>query len=232
MNTVDFTVHAFDPRGLALYAKTRYNRLTKATPAQVFAAVPAAVAIIDGPMWGGGGVAKATYRDKRMGVDLHGILKPGQGCFLRVKSGVASLGPDMLDADVSVQLYPCLVWRGQNIHTRGIDEGDTWRVGAGVLGDGRVAFAIGRGGMTKFADDMIAAGFTDGGYTDGGHSSVLAKRDGTIVKHAGLLPVDSYLMDLGDKAPPVPARTGLIVAGVVAAVAGVALGFGAHHKWP
>jgi hypothetical protein len=202
-NGLSFIV--FEPSQLGLYFSEMNSsgQLTRSKADEVLA-MPGVLAVLDGPMFHDcSSVGRCTipprhqcsagncnavildylYLDRRAGESFEGRY-PGRGMTLSVREdgrvyaahGASSAG----DPVVAVQLYPELIWDGQNASSPNIDTSVTWRAALGVLG-GKLIIATARGSMHNFAEKLRALGVTYAGYTDGGGSAALGLRSGERV---------------------------------------------------
>lgn len=108
--------------------------------------------------------------------------KPDDGVTLAVEGGVVRAyrgGQAPAEAKVALQLYPSLVEDGRNVARAEVNTDNARRAAVAVLRDGSVMFAVGRGTMRAFAQELVDAGAAWAGYTDGGGSTRLQRADGT-----------------------------------------------------
>lgn len=155
--------------------------------ADAMAAVPDALAALDGSMYDdlGGGRADLNYLVSGAGVSDPGefdsrgltvnVLASGQTAWVR--GGTIAPG-----ARTSVQLYPSLVERGVNVQNAARDTDTNWRAAIVEFAPGELAFAIQRAPMHEFANALIREGAQWAGYTDGGGSARALARltDGSL----------------------------------------------------
>lgn len=190
------TMLPFDAAQLGVYVKPggRPNIATLQTAQDVFAAVPDALAALDGNMFDGSSTIVFANYDPRTGTNVAGATRSARlgdtttvGATLSVVDGRAvwangrRVAPG---ASAAVQLYPKLVWDGQNVQDRNVDTDSVWRAGVGELEDGRLLFAVYKGANHDFATALVnttalGSRVVRFGYTDGGNSTDLALRDGT-----------------------------------------------------
>ena len=154
----------------------------------------------------------------------------GAGCTLSVHGDVAGFGSPQDSADVVVQLAPCLVRGGASIRQASTSSNreTTWRAGVALLGDGALAFVVGRMPLQAFADAIARElHATDAGYTDGGGSTRLAEHGGAVGSSENR-PVASWLAFVDaagfEVSPGAQAQSGVTL-GQVAGV-GFAVGAG------
>lgn len=164
------------------------------TAAEALATIPGAVAVLDGPMFRNADPDHPDYARYRVGkLDYHvlnralgleddaGTATDGRGVTLSVLGNAAFWAPGDLvveGADCAVQLYPALVVNGVVVASPGVNRDEVWRAGVGMRATGELLFAVGRGSMHWFAQEIRNAGATEAGYTDGGGSARLQTLDG------------------------------------------------------
>lgn len=153
------------------------------------AAVPGAIAALDGSMYDdlGGGRADLNFL-----VSAPGILDPGdfdaRGVTVNVlRDGrvVWTRGAAIASgARTSVQLYPSLVESGRNVQNPARDTDWNWRAAIVEFAPGELAFAIQRAPMHEFANALVREGAQWAGYTDGGGSgrALVRASDGSITR--------------------------------------------------
>lgn len=237
---------AFAPEWFGLYlapsAGGRADRVSPINVDDVQRALGADLkAALDGPMFSNcssGSYAASTCADIRY---LHldrvaGISiaseRPTDGITLGTR-GDGSIAfavrgtsiPD--DARIAVQLFPPLVVDGEVVASNvGTNAESTRRAAAGLLEDGRIAFAVASGvSMVAFAQMLRSAGFVWAGYTDGGGSTSLLA-NGEHVGSPERRRVASFLVA---REPSWGGGSGSVVAPVVLGVAGAAAALGAAY---
>lgn len=188
----DLAGYLFSPKALGV-VRTGYGVHGEA----VLAADQKIAAALDGPMFAGGSNVRFFLRDRSRGLE-ESSDEPRNGMTISVvrSSGAVSVQRGAgapANADVAVQLYPSLVWEGQNEAHRGTDAENRWRAAVSVQRDGRLGFWVGIGPMYTFAERLIAAGARYAGYTDGGTSAGLVTRQGRTGDR-GRRPVPSWIV--------------------------------------
>jgi len=198
------------------------------TAAQAAPLAPGHVALIDGSMFRAIGAQRsgesdtAYYRrvdrgmtnfrlvDRAAGIDVASRRARGGGTiWVKPPGGVSVQSGDAVAADAAfaVQLYPPLVRNGAVVASNvGSNAQTNWRAGIGVMGDGRLVFAVGRKSMTDFARAMLVAGARDAGYTDGGGSGLVQLANGSRYGSSENRPVPVWIaaMPLAAGAAPAP----------------------------
>ena len=197
---------------------------------------PQCHAVFNGPMWHDGVHGNHFHPmgrmfDRGFGMAFNGSLGVLNSCTLSVAKGVALVShvwSPREGADVAVQLYPEMILDGVPQDNSQGNFGDyVWRSAAGVMEDGRVGWYMCRGPIRAMGVAMRRAGFIGAGYLDGGGSSSLLVRGAERLGNTENRRTPSWLAEI-----PVGAlggSSGLVVAGVVAGVVGLALGFGVRH---
>lgn len=189
-----FVTHVLEPAQLGVWVDPAPGgREVPHTAREALAALPQAVAVLDGPMFRIADPAHPDYRRYRAGkIDYHvvdralGIEDDGgsatdtRGITLSVLGNAAFVakGDRVAEgADVAVQLYPSLIENGVVVASPSVNADEVWRAGVGLRADGKLILAVGRGTMRWFAEQLAAAGATQAGYTDGGGSTRLETRE-------------------------------------------------------
>ena len=193
------------------------------TGRQVIERLPRVVALLDGPMFDPEGEypsytrARMLYRylDRRRGISVPSQF-PTRGATLSMAGDARAVVMDgaaeIEGAVFAVQGYPAVLRRRSNVATRDKNRETTGRAALCLLGDGRVAFAVGRAPMWEFGEALRAltdVDVVDALYTDGGGSTTLALRDanGTLEVAHGL---DSRRLPAYILAEPGPSSPGMV----------------------
>lgn len=194
----------FAPQQLGLHfaAANTAGQLSRTRASEVLA-LPGVLAVLDGPMYGDCSTLprcaqlEYLYFDQRAGEFFEG-RHPTRGMTLTVRPDghvYVARGASLTgDASVAVQLYPELVWDGQNVASRSIDTSRVWRAALGVFPTGKMILAIGIAPMYEFADRLIRLGVTYAAYTDGGGSASLQVRGAPRVGSSENRPVASWIV--------------------------------------
>jgi hypothetical protein len=184
--------------------------------AEAMAAVPDALAALDGSMYDdlGGGRADLNYLVSGTGIndpgdfDARGItlnvLASGQTSWVRGGTIIAG-------ARTSVQFYPSLIERGVNVQNPARDTDSNWRAAIVEFSPGELALAVQRAPMHAFTNNLIAAGAQWAGYTDGGGSARALARlaDGSLQRFGSTedRAVPMWLMVRPSALPPTSSST-------------------------
>jgi hypothetical protein len=227
----NFHLYAFPARRLGLFSEFApgTNTILHKNNAAEAKAKSGAYAVLDGSMFDHRGVHMQL--DRAAGIWVPGNWSGGQGGTLYVQDGVARVVRGKVvppGASVAMQLSPELVRDGVEVHSDGADEGNAWRAAAGVLRDGRVFFAVAKGGNENFARRLLAEGAWGATYSDGGGSTALLVGDGPRIGDPENRRVAVWILDRGPGAGDALLTLGALAGGLAA---GAALGVGAAYAY-
>lgn len=176
---MSLVTHHFDPRDFAVLSFQHDSAHVKRS---LWTEHKDPLAMLDGTMYSECSAfplcASPDYmvHDTRTGVNIEGHHPTAGFTFSIMPDGSIAVldGNRPLKGYMSaVQLYPDLIKKSKIVADPKLNNDFTFRAALGIDDKGMLVFAVGKGSMTAFSKDLLAAGIRFAGYTDGGGSASL-----------------------------------------------------------